>query len=61
MYAPNMESQYDDLKEIEVVVGKATSLESLVFLDDFSAHVSIDIVTWKGVIWQHGDPDIIKK
>ena len=41
-------------------MGKATSSESLVLLGDFNAHVGIDNATWKGVIGQHGDPDINK-
>ena len=61
VYAPNMDSQYDAfLEEFEVALGKATSLESLVLLGDFNAHVGIDNATWKGVIGQHGDPDINK-
>ena len=61
VYAPNMESQYKAfLEEVEVVLGKATLSESLVLLGDFNAHVGIDNATWKGVIGQHGDPDINK-
>ena len=61
MYAPNIESQYEAfLEEVEVALGKATSSESLVLLGDFNAHVGIDNATWKGVIGQHGDPDINK-
>ena len=61
VYAPNIESQYQAFpEEVEVVMGKATSSESLVLLGDFNAHVSIDNETWKGVIGQHGDPDINK-
>ena len=41
-------------------MGKATSSESLVLLGDFNAQVGIDKATWKGVIGQHGDPDINK-
>ena len=59
MYAPNIESQNEAfLEEIEVALGKTTSSESLVLLGDFDAHV--DNATWKGVIGQHGDPDINK-
>ena len=58
------ESQYEAfLEEVGVALGKATSTESLVLfvlLDDLNAHVGIDNATWKGVIGQHGDPDIIK-
>ena len=46
--------------EVEVALGKATSSESLVLLGDFNALVGIDNATWKGVIEQHGDPDINK-
>ena len=61
VYAPNIESQYEAfLEEVEVALGKATSSESLVLLGDFNAHVGIDNATWKGVIGQHGDPDINK-
>ena len=61
VYSPNMESQYKAfLKEVEVGLGKATSTEYLVLLGDFNAHVGIDNATWKGVIRQHGDPDINK-
>ena len=61
MYAPNIESQYEAfLEEVEVALGKATLSESLVLLGDFNAHVGIDYATWKGVIGQHGDPDINK-
>ena len=61
VYAPNIESQYEAfLQEVEVALGKATSSESLVLLGDFNAHVGIDNATWKGVIGQHGDPDINK-
>ena len=61
VYAPNIESQYITLLEgVEVAFGKATSSESLVFLGDFNAHMGIDNATWKGVIGQHGDPDINK-
>ena len=58
---PNIESQHEAfLEEVEVALGKATSSESLVLLGDFNAHVGIDNATWKGVIGQHGDPDINK-
>ena len=61
VYAPNIESQYEAfLEEVEVALGKTTSSESLVLLGDFNAHVGIDNATWKGVIRQHGDPDINK-
>ena len=61
VYAPNIKSQYEAfLEEVEVALGKATSSESLVLLGDFNAHVGIDNGTWKGVIGQHGDPDINK-
>ena len=61
VYAPNIASQYEAfLEEVEVALGKATSSESLVLLGDFNAHVGIDNATWKGVIGQHGDPDINK-
>ena len=61
VYAPNIESQYEAfLEEVEVALGKATSSESLALLGDFNAHVGIDNATWKGVIGQHGDPDINK-
>ena len=61
VYAPNIESQYEAfLEEVKVALGKATSSESLVLLGDFNAHVDIDNATWKGVIEQHGDPDINK-
>ena len=61
VYAPNIESRYEAfLEEVEVALGKATSSESLVLLGDFNAHVGIDNTTWKGVIGQHGDPDINK-
>ena len=40
--APNMETQCEAfLGKVEVVLGKATPLESLVFLGDFNAHVGI--------------------
>ena len=58
VYAPNIESQYEAFQEeVEVALGKATSSESLVLLGEFNAH---DNATWKGVIEQHGDPDINK-
>ena len=63
MYAPNVESQYEAfLEEVEIALGKATSSESLVLFGDFNTHVGINIdnATWKGVIGQHGDPDINK-
>ena len=61
VYAPNIESHYEAfLEEVEVALGKATSSESLVLLGCFNAHVGIDNATWKGVIGQHGDPDINK-
>ena len=61
VYASSIESQYEGfLEEVEVALGKATSSESLVLLSDFNAHVGIDNATWKGVIGQHGDPDINK-
>ena len=61
VYAPNIESQCEAfLEEVEVALGKATSSESLVLLGDFNAHVGINNATWKGVIGQHGDPDIHK-
>ena len=61
VYAPNTESQYEAfLEEVEIALGKATSSESLVLSGDFYAHVGIDNVTWKGVVGQHGDPDINK-
>ena len=57
----NIKSQYQVfLEEGEVALGKATSSEFLVLLGDFNAHVGIDNATWKGVIRQHGDPDINK-
>ena len=60
-YAPNIESQHKAfLEEVEVALGKAASSESLVLLGDFNAHVGIVNATWKGVIGQHGDPDINK-
>ena len=61
VHAPNIESQYEIFPdEVEVALGKATSSESLVLLGDFNAHVGIDNATWKGVIGQHGDPNINK-
>ena len=60
VYAPDMESQYEAFLEVEVALGKATSLESLVLLGDFNAHVGVNNAAWKGVIGQHGDPDINK-
>ena len=61
VYAPNIESHYEAfLEEVEVALGKATSSESFVLLGDFNAHVDINNATWKGVIGQHGDPDIDK-
>ena len=61
MYAPNIESQYEVfLEEVKVVLVKATSSESLVLLGGFNTHVGINDATWKGVIGQHGDPDINK-
>ena len=61
LYAPNTESQYEAfLEEVEVALRKATSCEYLALLGHFSAHVGIDNATWKGVIGQHGDPDINK-
>ena len=61
VYAPNIELQYEAfLEEVEVALGKATSSKSLVLLGDFNAHVGTDNATWKGVIGQHGDPDINK-
>ena len=58
--APNIESQCKAFfEEVEAASGKATSSESLVlFQSDFN--VGIDNATWKGVIGQHGDPDINK-
>ena len=59
VHESNMESQYEAFQEeVKVALGKATSLESLVLLGDFKVHVGIDNATWKGVIGQHGDPDI---
>ena len=59
MYALNTESQYEAfVGEVEVALGKATSSKSYVLLGDFNAHVGIDSATWKGVLGQHGDPDI---
>ena len=61
MYAPNLKSQYEAfLEEVEVALGKASSLKFLVLLGDFNAHVGIDNATWKGVIGQHDGPDINK-
>ena len=61
VYAPNIESQYETfLEEVEVALGKAASSESLVLLGDFNAHAGINNATWKGVIGQHGNPDINK-
>ena len=61
VYAPNKESQDEAfLEEVEVALGKATSSECLVLLNDFNAHVGIDNATWKGVIGQHGDPDKLR-
>ena len=48
------------LDEVKVALGKATLSEFLVLSGDFNAHVGIDNATWKGVIGQHGDPDISK-
>ena len=62
MYAPNKKLQYEAfLEEVEDALGKATSLKSLVLLGNINAHVGMDNATWKGVIVQHGDPDINKK
>ena len=56
-----MESQCEAfLEEVKVALGKATSLDSIVSLGDFNAYVGIDKATWKGDIWQHGDPYINK-
>ena len=61
VYAINMESQYQVFPEkVEVALGKAISSESLILLGDFNANVGIDNATWKGVVGQHGDPDINK-
>ena len=61
MYASNIESQYEAfLEEVEIALAKVTSSESLVLSGDFNAQVGIDNATWKGVIGQHGDPDINK-
>ena len=61
MYSPDIKSQYEAfLEDVEVALGKATSSESLVLLGDFNAHAGINNATWKGVIWQHGDPDVNK-
>ena len=61
VYAPSIDSHYKAfLEEVEIALGKATLLESLVLLGDFNAHVGIDNATRKNVIVQHGDPDINK-
>ena len=61
VYAPNIESQYEAfLEEVEVALGKAISSKFFVLLGDFNAHVGIDNAICKGVIGQHGDPDIYK-
>ena len=59
VHATNMESWYEAfLKEVEVALVKATSSKTLALLGDFNAHVDIDNATWRGIIGQHGDPDI---
>ena len=51
VYAPNIESQYEAfLEEVEVALGKAISLESLVLLCDFNAHVGIDSGRFNGLV-----------